>query len=227
MIFDVKDVYYLEVRLQYEVVEEKAQARFDRKRKEVKITLPVIQSPEVKFEISPDVILEVDEVKDNRETERREEKKEVVEKEKVSESHVLKGEGKNSRNETEFSMKGEETVEGDESGILQKEEEKNLRNEIEISRKEEEKKSDTEILKTDIGYVFGKGKIVNGMLELPREGGEEESKIENNSTLEENKTKGVGEQQSKTHAIEFSKKKVNTPAPSCLGLKSQLVYQLF
>lgn len=64
VIFEAKDTYYLEVKLTYDVEEEKANAKFDRKRKEVKICLPVVQAPEVKLEISEDVPLEVDEPKE-------------------------------------------------------------------------------------------------------------------------------------------------------------------
>ena len=42
--FEVNGVYYLEVRLNNDVDEDAAKARFDRKRKEVKITLPIIRN---------------------------------------------------------------------------------------------------------------------------------------------------------------------------------------
>ena len=61
LVFDVKGVYYLEVKLDFDVVEDKASAKFDRKRKELKITLPIEQVPEVIHQIPDDVPLEVDE----------------------------------------------------------------------------------------------------------------------------------------------------------------------
>lgn len=60
LIFDVEKVYYTEVKLDYEVEEEKAQAKFDRRRKEMRIVLPIVQLPEVVMEIAPDLPLEED-----------------------------------------------------------------------------------------------------------------------------------------------------------------------
>jgi PIH1 CS-like domain len=56
-------LYYLEIRLQYDVIEEKADAKFDRKKKELKITLPIVQAPETKFELDPSIPLELDQPK--------------------------------------------------------------------------------------------------------------------------------------------------------------------
>ena len=61
MIFDVTDLYYLEVKLQYDVEDEKANAKFDRKRKELKIILPIVQVAEVVFEVDPNLPIEADE----------------------------------------------------------------------------------------------------------------------------------------------------------------------
>lgn len=65
LVFDVKDVYYLEKKLDYEVVEDQASAKFDRKRKELKIVLPIVQVKEVVHQIPDDVPLEVDDVEEN------------------------------------------------------------------------------------------------------------------------------------------------------------------
>lgn len=64
MVFDVKGVYYLEKKLDYEVVEDQASAKFDRKRKELKIVLPIVQLKEVLHQIPDDVPLEVDEIEE-------------------------------------------------------------------------------------------------------------------------------------------------------------------
>jgi len=64
LVFDAKGVYYLEKKLDYEVVEDQASAKFDRKRKELKIVLPIVQLKEVIHQIPDDVPLEVDEVEE-------------------------------------------------------------------------------------------------------------------------------------------------------------------
>jgi dynein assembly factor 2 len=66
LVFDVKGIYYLEVKLDFDVVEDQAAAKFDRKRKELKIVLPVVQLPEVLHQIPDDVPLEVDEIEETR-----------------------------------------------------------------------------------------------------------------------------------------------------------------
>lgn len=62
--FEVNGVYYLEIRMNNDVNEDAAKARFDRKRKEVKITLPIIRNnTQNKLEqtISSELIQEVKE----------------------------------------------------------------------------------------------------------------------------------------------------------------------
>ena len=51
LIFEVPKVYYLEVKLSYEVDEENSSAKFDKTKKEIKVTLPVVQMPETYQEI--------------------------------------------------------------------------------------------------------------------------------------------------------------------------------
>lgn len=82
LVFDVKGVYYLEVKLDFDVVEDQASAKFDRKRKELRIVLPIEQVPEVIHQIPDDVPLEVDEEEVKESRNRVENVEEIKEKEK-------------------------------------------------------------------------------------------------------------------------------------------------
>lgn len=88
LVFDVKDVYYLEKKLDYDVVEDQASAKFDRKRKELRIVLPIVQAEEVVHKIPDDVPLESDEIE---ESEVKEGSDRVVDEEKERVEECNKG----------------------------------------------------------------------------------------------------------------------------------------
>ena len=93
LIFDAKNLYYLEISLQFEVFEDKADAKFDRKRKELRITLPIVPALETKFEINNDVPFETDEetLQAKTETVLNSENQEIIE---TKEEKFLKSEEK-------------------------------------------------------------------------------------------------------------------------------------
>ena len=177
MIFDVTDLYYLEVKLQYDVEDEKANAKFDRKRKELKIILPIVQVAEVVFEVDPNLPIEADEpvVKYKKVDKYQEEyyvetsekkKEEEKEQEKIKEKEEAKEENLNNQ-----------TLEDSN---------KNISDQNEITTNKEEKENKENIITKDVSS--------NNQLEI-------ETKLQNSGHLTEIKDTQFSHKNSQKHTL--------------------------
>ncbi|CAG9312296.1 unnamed protein product [Blepharisma stoltei] len=203
LIFGVNNLYYLEVKISYSVDENNANAKFDRTKKQMKITLPIIPGPELP-EIVPNDIPEI--VNDEEENN------------KPNEEIVQLQEPKNAENivESQKSTNHKEELGGAENNFLK------IVNDEGESKAEENTEKDEKIeIPEDLNLKWSeerqetdKNERKNLVEEIKSDELERvEKEVEENSDIKE-------------EACEEPKVKEIIQTPCCIRLKSQLLYQL-